>query len=66
LVIQTFGQQKRAAVQGFTAQATIADVDAQTVDTSYGQPEADVIASLRTKLNTLLAELEAAGILASS
>jgi hypothetical protein len=34
--------------------AAIADVDASTVDNTYGQQENDVISSLRTKLNTTL------------
>lgn len=34
--------------------APIADVDASTVDTSYGQPEADVITSNRTVTNAVL------------
>jgi hypothetical protein len=32
----------------------IGDVDASTVDNTYGQAENDVITSLRTKLNTLM------------
>jgi hypothetical protein len=35
----------------------IADVDDGTVDTTYGQDEADVITSLRTKLNAVLGAL---------
>lgn len=35
----------------------VADVDASTVDNTYGQQENDVITSLRTKLNTVLKAL---------
>lgn len=45
--------------------ASIADVNTATVDTSYGQPEVDVITDLRTKVNSLISRLEALGLIAT-
>lgn len=46
--------------------AVVADVDASTVDGTYGAEEQAVVGSLRTTVNTLIARLEANGLLASS
>ncbi len=53
------------AVQFVTA-AAIADVATANADATYGQPEADLINELKTKLNAALAALRAAGVVASS
>lgn len=49
-----------------TVAATIAAVDASTVDGTYGAEEAAVIADLRTKLNSVVTALKGVGIIASS
>lgn len=46
--------------------ATIAAVATADADGTYGSAEADLINELKTKYNTLLAELKTAGIVASS
>lgn len=51
----------RAGNQG-DAVANVATADA---DATYGQPEADLINELKTKVNALLAELRQAGVIAS-
>ena len=45
-----------------TQRTGIADVDSSTVDATYGAEEAAVIASLRTKLNSVLQILEDLGL----
>lgn len=45
-------------------QAAIADVATADADATYGQPEADLINEVKTKFNTLLAELRTAGVIA--
>lgn len=45
-------------------QAALTAEDAQTVDATYGQPEADVINNLRTRLGELEARLQALGLIA--
>lgn len=57
----------RAAVQtNLVPQPTIADIDTSTVDGTYGAEEAAVLEDLQTKVQTLIDQLEANGILASS
>jgi hypothetical protein len=43
----------------------IADVATANADATYGQPEADLINELKTKLNAALAALRAAGLIKS-
>lgn len=57
---------RTAASVGMSEQPTIADVDTSTVDGTYGAEESAVITSLRTKVNAILAQLEAADIFASA
>jgi hypothetical protein len=47
------------SVGGSTGQIAtgVADVATANADATYGQPEADLINELKTKLNALLAEL---------
>lgn len=52
---------KRAGGQG----DAVANVATANADATYGQPEADLINELKTKLNALLAELRQAGTIAS-
>lgn len=52
--------------EGFPAAAAIANVATANADATYGQPEADLINELKTKLNAALAALRAAGIVSSS
>lgn len=51
-------------IASFTQQTGIADVANNTVDTTYDTNESTVITSLRTKVNAILAALEAVGVLA--
>lgn len=46
-------------------QAAVADVATADADTSYGQPEADLLNELKAQLNDLLAKLRIQGIIAS-
>lgn len=46
-------------------EATVADVATANADATYGQPEADLINELKTKLNAVLVELRKAGIVSS-
>lgn len=48
------------------AGATVAAVATANADATYGQPEADLINELKTKLNALLTSLKDAGYVASS
>jgi hypothetical protein len=48
---------------GFSQAAAVADVATANADATYGQPEADLINELKTKLNALLASLRNAGLL---
>lgn len=43
--------------------AAVADVATANADATYGQPEADLINELKTKLNATLAALRAAGLM---
>ena len=43
--------------------AAVADVATANADATYGQPEADLINELKTKVNALLASLRAANLL---
>lgn len=54
-----------AAMRDGTRSAAIAAVATANADATYGQPEADLINELKTKLNSALAALRAAGIIAS-
>jgi predicted RecA/RadA family phage recombinase len=47
------------------AQAAVADIATADADGTYGSPEATLINELKTQLNTLLAELRIAGIIAA-
>lgn len=51
----------RRAAYATTAVAAVATANA---DATYGQPEADLINELKTKLNAALVELRKAGIIA--
>lgn len=64
--IQYFGTNAKATVQGLIPQAAIADIDTGTVDGTYGAPEAGVLGDLQTKVQTLIDELVAVGILESA
>lgn len=46
------------------ATAAVADVATANADNTYGQPEADLINELKTKLNAALVELRKAGVIA--
>jgi hypothetical protein len=46
-----------AGVEALTPGAAVADVATANADATYGQPEADLINELKTKLNALLASL---------
>ncbi|WP_141576130.1 hypothetical protein [Actinomadura sp. WMMA1423] len=48
---------------GLSQGDAVADVATANADATYGQPEADLINELKTKLNSLLASLRAAGII---
>ncbi|MFC5744824.1 hypothetical protein [Actinomadura rugatobispora] len=50
-------------VGGFTQGAAVADVATANADATYGQPEADLINELKTKLNALLDSLRDAGLI---
>lgn len=50
-------------VAGFDQGAAVADVATANADATYGQPEADLINELKTKVNALLASLRAANII---
>lgn len=51
-----------AAKNKFFTNAAIADVATANADATYGQPEADLINELKTKLNSVLAALRVAGV----
>lgn len=51
---------------GFAQGAALTAADGSTVDTTYGQEEADVISNLVTRVGEIEARLEAAGIIASN
>lgn len=44
--------------------AAVANVATANADATYGQPEADLINELKTKVNALLAALRTAGVIA--
>ncbi|MDG4799044.1 hypothetical protein [Micromonospora sp. WMMD980] len=44
--------------------AAVASVATANADATYGQPEADLINELKTKVNALLTQLRAAGVIA--
>ena len=46
-----------------TQAAAVANVATADADATYGQPEADLINELKTKLNAALASLRAAGLM---
>lgn len=46
------------------AEAAVASVATANADATYGQPEADLINELKTKVNALLVECRKAGIIA--
>ena len=53
-----------AGLSDITAQAAaVADVATANADATYGQPEADLINELKTKVNALLASLRTAGVI---
>lgn len=45
------------------AEVAVANVATADADATYGQPEADLINELKTKLNALLVECRKAGII---
>lgn len=47
------------------AEVAVAAVATANADATYGQPEADLINELKTKLNALLVECRKAGIITS-
>ncbi|KAB2347346.1 hypothetical protein [Actinomadura rudentiformis] len=47
----------------FAQGAAVADVATANADATYGQPEADLINELKTKMNALLASLRAGNII---
>lgn len=51
--------------RGDYSETTIAAVATANADATYGQPEADLINELKTKLNALLVECRKAGIISS-
>lgn len=51
------------ARRGDYAEAAVADVATANADATYGQPEADLINELKTKLNAVLVELRKAGVI---
>lgn len=48
---------------GITPGAAVADVATANADATYGQPEADLINELKTKLNATLDSLRDAGVI---
>lgn len=52
------------ARRGDYTEVAVADVATANADATYGQPEADLINELKSKLNAALAELRKAGVLA--
>lgn len=46
------------------AEVAVANVATANADATYGQPEADLINELKTKLNAVLVELRKAGVIA--
>jgi len=64
--IQYFGSNNKTTIEGVTAQPHIADITDEVVDETYDADTATVINDLRTKVDTLLAQLRANGILAES
>jgi len=53
------------ARRGKYTPAAVAAVATANADATYGQPEADLINELKTKLNAALVELRKAGIISS-
>jgi hypothetical protein len=49
--------------RGDYAEAAVADVATANADATYGQPEADLINELKSKLNALLVECRKAGVI---
>lgn len=52
------------ARRGDYAEVAVAAVATADADATYGQPEADLINELKTKLNALLVECRKAGVIA--
>jgi hypothetical protein len=50
--------------RGDFAETAVAAVATANADATYGQPEADLINELKTKLNAVLVELRKAGVIA--
>lgn len=50
--------------RGDYAEVAVATVATANADATYGQPEADLINELKTKVNALLVECRKAGIIA--
>ena len=53
----------KPALQSATQAAAVADVATANADATYGQPEADLINELKTKVNALLDSLRDAQLL---
>lgn len=53
----------KPALDAATQAVAVADVATANADATYGQPEADLINELKTKLNALLDSLRDAGLL---
>lgn len=49
---------------GITQGVAVANVATANADATYGQPEADLVNELKTKVNALLASLRTAGVIA--
>lgn len=61
----TYLNPAEAAMRSGAQGDAVANVATANADATYGQPEADLINELKTKLNALLAELRQAGVIAS-
>lgn len=55
-----------AARRSDYTEVAVADVATADADSTYGQPEADLVNELKTKLNAVLVELRKAGIVSST
>lgn len=53
------------ARRGDYTEVAVANVATADADATYGQPEADLINELKTKLNAALAELRKAGVISA-
>lgn len=56
---------KGTARESGSQQTAVATVATANADATYGQPEADLINELKAQVNSLLAKLRTAGIIAT-